>query len=124
MPTPAPGSEMRPEIAPTIVTSSPSRIQTIPRPMITRQWNEDQGRRSRRAGMSVSIACSEEEEEEEAAPRDLPTAELYVPVLILAAHFPEPPIRKHGTVSRTFGGGCIGRAWRSIAQYPSRSLVE
>ena len=32
-PTPAPGSEMRPEIEPTTFTSSPSRIHAVPRPM-------------------------------------------------------------------------------------------
>src|SRR4051812_16782818 len=41
-----------------IVTSSPSRIHTVPRPMITIQWNFDQGRRSSRAGTSVSMARS------------------------------------------------------------------
>ena len=40
---------------PTIVTSSPSRIQTVPRPITTIQWNVDHGRRSSRAGMRVSI---------------------------------------------------------------------
>ena len=38
-----------------IVTSSPSRIQTIPRPITTRQWNFDHGSRSSRAGILVSI---------------------------------------------------------------------
>ena len=36
---------------PTIVTSSPSRIQTVPRPITTSQWNRDHGRRSSRAGI-------------------------------------------------------------------------
>ena len=40
---------------PTIVTSSPSRIQTVPRPITTIQWKRDQGRRSSRAGIWVSI---------------------------------------------------------------------
>ena len=39
----------------TIVTSSPSRIQTVPRPITIIQWNRDQGSRSRRAGIWVSI---------------------------------------------------------------------
>src|SRR5690606_22896257 len=39
--------------APTIVTSSPSRIQTVPRPMTIRQWNRDHGSRSSRAGTLV-----------------------------------------------------------------------
>ncbi len=37
IPTPAPFSPIRPEMLPTIVTSSPSRIHTVPSPMITRQ---------------------------------------------------------------------------------------
>src|SRR3954470_11349422 len=43
---------------PTIVTSSPSRIQTVPSPITTIQWNFDQGRRSRRDGIRVSIVPS------------------------------------------------------------------
>src|SRR5690348_17314050 len=50
---PLPFSVSRDEIEPTIVTSRPSRIHTVPRPMTTRQWNRDQGRRSRRAGICV-----------------------------------------------------------------------
>ena len=34
-----------------IVTSSPSRIQTIPSPITTRQWKLDHGSRSSRAGI-------------------------------------------------------------------------
>src|SRR3954453_21078631 len=41
-----------------IVTSSLSRIQTVPRPVITIQWNFDQGRRSSRAGTSVSMVSA------------------------------------------------------------------
>ena len=52
---PLPVSVSRAAIAPTIVTSSPSRIQTVPRPITTIQWNRDQGRRSSRAGMRVRI---------------------------------------------------------------------
>src|SRR5581483_6080310 len=44
-------------IDPTIVTSRPSRIQTVPSPATTSQWNLDHGSRSRRPGMSVSIVC-------------------------------------------------------------------
>src|SRR3954451_7429766 len=51
-------SVSRAPIEPTIVTSRPSRIHTVPRPMITRQWNRDQGRRSRRAGICVSTVPS------------------------------------------------------------------
>ena len=40
---------------PTIVTSSPSRIQTVPRPITIIQWKLDQGSRSRREGIRVSI---------------------------------------------------------------------
>ena len=52
---PLPDSVRRGAIAPTIVTSRPSRIQTVPRPMTTIQWNCAHGSRSRRAGMLVSI---------------------------------------------------------------------
>ena len=38
-----------------MLTSSPSRIQAVPRPMITIQWKRDQGSRSRRAGILVLI---------------------------------------------------------------------
>ena len=41
------------DIEPTIVTSSPSRIQTVPRPITTIQCHRAQGSRSSRAGMSV-----------------------------------------------------------------------
>src|SRR4051812_14215912 len=40
---------------PTIVTSRPSRIQTVPRPITIRQCQPAQGRRSRRDGIRVSI---------------------------------------------------------------------
>ena len=52
---PLPGSVRRDAIEPTIVTSSPSRIQTVPRPMTTSQWKRDHGSRSRRAGIAVLI---------------------------------------------------------------------
>ena len=52
---PLPFSVIRDATEPTIVTSSPSRIQTVPRPMTTSQWNLDQGNRSSRAGIRVSI---------------------------------------------------------------------
>lgn len=42
-------------MVPTTVTSKPSRIQTVPRPKTTNQWNRDHGSRSRRAGMFVLI---------------------------------------------------------------------
>ena len=38
-----------------MVTSSPSRIQTVPRPITTSQCHLAQGNRSSRAGMSVVI---------------------------------------------------------------------
>src|SRR3954447_37454 len=41
------------DIDPTMVTSSPSRIHTVPSPTTTSQWNRDHGSRSSRAGMSV-----------------------------------------------------------------------
>src|SRR3954452_6538340 len=50
-------SVSRGAIEPTIVTSSPSRIQTAPSPITTRQWKLDHGRRSRRPGMLVSIVA-------------------------------------------------------------------
>ena len=52
---PLPGSVRRGAIEPTIVTSRPSRIQTVPRPITTIQWNFAHGSRSRRAGMLVLI---------------------------------------------------------------------
>src|SRR3954449_12579170 len=52
---PEPSSLSRPPIAPTIVTARPSRIQTVPSPMITIQCHLDHGNRSIRAGMSVSM---------------------------------------------------------------------
>ena len=55
MSIPEPASVKRGAIAPTIVTSSPSRIQTVPSPTMMRQWNVDHGRRSSRAGMFVRI---------------------------------------------------------------------
>src|SRR4051794_25385326 len=55
---PAPFSVSRPPIAPTIVTASPSRIQTVPRPVMIIQCQRDQGSRSRRAGIWVSIVRS------------------------------------------------------------------
>src|SRR5579862_529446 len=55
---PLPLAEIAPAIDPTTVTSSPSRIQTVPRPMRIRQCHRDQGSRSSRAGMLVSIVPS------------------------------------------------------------------
>ena len=55
MSIPEPLAEIAPAIEPTIVTSSPSRIQTVPRPIRIFQCQCDQGSRSSRAGMSVSI---------------------------------------------------------------------
>ena len=52
---PLPFSVSRAAIEPTIVTSRPSRIQTVPSPMTTSQWKRDHGSRSSRAGMFVSI---------------------------------------------------------------------
>ena len=57
-PSPLPSEVSRAPIASTIVTSSPSRIQTVPRPITTRQWKRDQGRRSSRAGTWVSTVPS------------------------------------------------------------------
>ncbi len=43
-----------PDIAPASVTSRPSRIQVIPRAATTRVWKRPHGRRSSRAGISLS----------------------------------------------------------------------
>src|SRR5579871_4290547 len=55
---PLPFSVSLEAIEPTIVTSSPSRIQTVPRPPRTSQWKRAQGRRSSRAGIAVSMVSS------------------------------------------------------------------
>jgi hypothetical protein len=52
---PLPFSVSRSAMLPTIVTSSPSRIQTVPRPITIIQWNRDHGNLSRRDGTLVSI---------------------------------------------------------------------
>src|SRR3954451_8829965 len=51
---PDPFSGRREEIVPTIVTSRPSRIHTVPSPTSTIQCQRDQGSRSSRAGIRVS----------------------------------------------------------------------
>src|SRR6476659_775368 len=58
MPRPVPGGFRASDIEPTIVTSRPSRIHTVPRPTTTSQWKRAQGNRSSRAGMSVVILPS------------------------------------------------------------------
>ena len=58
---PEPSSVRRLAIVPTIVTSSPSRIHTAPRPMTTSQCQRAHGSRSIRAGMFVSIVRSSTE---------------------------------------------------------------
>jgi len=55
---PLPFAEVAPAIDPTIVTSRPSRIHTVPSPTRIFQCQRDQGRRSSRAGMLVSIVPS------------------------------------------------------------------
>ena len=52
-PRPVPSGLRAADIDPTMVTSSPSRIQTVPRPMTTIQCHRAHGSRSIRAGMSV-----------------------------------------------------------------------
>src|SRR5690349_9961778 len=52
---PLPLSVRRLATEPTIVTSSPSRTHTVPSPTTISQWNRDQGSRSSRFGMLVSI---------------------------------------------------------------------
>jgi hypothetical protein len=53
MSRPLPGLEICPERFPTMVTSRPSRIQTVPRPITIIQCHRDQGSRSRRDGTLV-----------------------------------------------------------------------
>src|SRR6478736_1844293 len=53
IPSPVSGDFRASDIEPTIVTSSPSRIHTVPRPITTIQCHRAHGSRSRRAGMSV-----------------------------------------------------------------------
>ncbi len=55
---PLPLAEIAPAIEPTIVTSSPSRIHTVPNPTRIFQCQRDHGSRSRRAEMFVSIVPS------------------------------------------------------------------
>src|SRR4051812_33059163 len=55
MPRPVLAGFRASDIEPTIVTSSPSRIHTVPRPTTIIQCQRAQGRRSNRAGMSVVI---------------------------------------------------------------------
>src|SRR5580700_11381238 len=50
---PLPGLPICPEMLPTMVTSRPSSIHTVPRPITIIQCHRDQGRRSRRAGTLV-----------------------------------------------------------------------
>src|SRR5215210_401054 len=54
-PSPVVGSASASDIDPTMVTSRPSRIHTVPRPITTSQCQRLQGDRSSRAGMSVVI---------------------------------------------------------------------
>src|SRR4051812_22034592 len=56
--SPLPRSVRREATEPTIVTSRPSRIHTVPRPKTILQWNRDHGRRSRRAGTAVRTVRS------------------------------------------------------------------
>jgi hypothetical protein len=53
MSIPLPGCENCPEMLPTIVTSRPSSIHTVPSPMMIIQCHRDQGSRSSRAGTLV-----------------------------------------------------------------------
>src|SRR4051812_22208312 len=55
MEIPEPFSVRREEIVPTIVTSSPSRIHTVPSPISTIQCQRAHGSRSSRAGIFVSM---------------------------------------------------------------------
>ena len=53
MPSPVSLGLRASDIEPTIVTSRPSRIQTVPSPITTSQCQRAHGSRSSRAGMSV-----------------------------------------------------------------------
>src|SRR6478735_7008228 len=53
MPSPVSADFRASDIDPTMVTSSPSRIHTVPRPITTIQCHRAHGSRSNRAGMSV-----------------------------------------------------------------------
>ena len=55
MPRPVLAGFSASDIDPTMVTSSPSRIHTVPRPITIIQCHRAQGSRSSRAGMSVVI---------------------------------------------------------------------
>src|SRR4051794_28685320 len=55
MEIPLPFSASRGAMLPTIVTSRPSRIHTVPRPITIVQCQRDHGSRSSRAGTEVSI---------------------------------------------------------------------
>jgi nucleotide-binding universal stress UspA family protein len=68
---PLPDSVSRGAIEPTIVTSRPSRIQTVPRPMTMRQWKRDQGSRSSRAGISVAMTRDAADIAPRSRPRDV-----------------------------------------------------
>ena len=57
-PSPLSSSVSRAAIEPTIVTSRPSRIHTVPRPITTIQWKRDHGSRSSRAGIFVSMVLT------------------------------------------------------------------
>src|SRR5690606_23005764 len=52
-PMPLPSSVSRAAMDPTMVTSSPSRIHTVPSPTTIIQWKRDHGSRSMRAGIRV-----------------------------------------------------------------------
>ena len=52
-------AQTTPPSEPTMVTSSPSSTQAMPSATTTRQCQRDQGRRSRRAGMSVEGEAGE-----------------------------------------------------------------
>ena len=58
-PRPLSGSVRRLAIAPTMVTSSPARIQTVPSPITTSQCHRAQGSRSSRPGIRVSMTPAE-----------------------------------------------------------------
>ncbi|CAO5184729.1 hypothetical protein FAIPA1_50002 [Frankia sp. AiPs1] len=103
---PLPSSVMREPTAPTIVTSSPSRIHTVPRPTMIIQWNRAQGSRSNRAGIAVRTTP------DPPPPHDVPSHDVPLP------DPPSPDVPPPGPPSRdalylgllSFGLSPLGRS--------------
>jgi hypothetical protein len=89
---PLPFSVSRDAMEPTIVTSSPSRIHTVPRPITTSQWNRDHGSRSSRPGTRVSIVS--------------------IRTSLIAPAFPRHAAAKHGYPRDMVACRVFGHRWR------------